>query len=305
MAFAIIGGVWIALISAKYGEFTIGRTGAYNLAAYGPGAEGDPLDYLGFLPPADEYSLSAWDDPGLIAVPVAQKVPFDEKIRHYALNAIANSGKAFIGIYGRFSLLALAALVISIVIIFKSGSRKIFIRDHICLVLTILILTAGYLPIHIEERYIWVAQILLLVLAAKIVDDFGWLKQNPKIKSAVLFFAIFSFTLMPIYKLVSRVDTGREDRRMYLQLENSGVNGKIASNAEWSRSLYLAFQFRGQYYGIPNFELGREDLRSQLFDCDIDYYIVWKAAGAAPEFLKNKPDISMGKVAGLEIYRLK
>ena len=135
-------------------------------------------------------------------------------------------GKAFIGIYGRFSLLALAALVISIVIIFKSGSRKIFTRDHICLVSTILILTAGYLPIHIEERYIWVAQILLLVLAAKIVDDFGWLKQNPKIKSAVLFFAIFSFTLMPIYKLVSRVDTGREDRR------NVFTVGKLASTGK-------------------------------------------------------------------------
>ncbi|MGB2632161.1 MAG: hypothetical protein WBC48_04585 [Minisyncoccales bacterium] len=303
MAFAIIGGVWAALISAKYGEFTIGRTGTYNLAAYGPGAAGDPLDYLGFLSPADKYSLSAWDDPGLIAIPPVQEAAFGENIRHYALNAIANAGKAFIGIYGRFSLLALAAFIVSTAMIIKCGVRKIFARDYAYPSATILILTAGYLPIHIEERYIWVAQILLLLLAAKIIDGFGWLKQNPKLKNIILFFAIFSFTLIPIYKLMSRADTGHGGWQTYSQLNDSGISGKIASNGKWPDSLLLAFYARGQYYGTPKPGIDTGELQKQLKELGIQYYLFW-GNGDLPEFLEGKNDLSQGRVAGLKVYYL-
>jgi len=304
-AFAAVSGSWIAVISAKYGEFTIGRTGTYNLAAYGPGASGDPLDYLGFLPPADRYSLSAWDDPGLIDIPAAKETTMAQKLSHYSRNTVENAVKTFVVIYSRFSLLALAAFVFSIIVILKRASKRIFARDHIYIVLTILAVQSGYLPIHIEERYIWAAHVLLLILAVKIVQDLFYSSRNEKIKKIMICFAAFSFALAPVYKLISRIDTGKEYGVAHERLEGSGIGGRIASSAKWSESLVLAFYAGGQYYGIPKPGIGQDELASQLAEYGVDYYIFWHDSGVLPDFLKNKEDVSGGKNPNMSVYLLK
>ncbi|EKQ51965.1 MAG: hypothetical protein B655_2038, partial [Methanobacterium sp. Maddingley MBC34] len=68
VVFLCISGIWVAVISDKYDKFTIGTSGTYNYAVFGPGAHGHPSYYEGLMVPPDEYSLSYWDDPSYIKV---------------------------------------------------------------------------------------------------------------------------------------------------------------------------------------------------------------------------------------------
>ena len=303
-SFAVICGLWIGAIYAKYGELTPGKTGEYNLAAYGPGAAGDPLDYLGLLPPADEHSLSAWDDPGLIEIPRAWETTLTEKIIHYGNNFFANLAKTFVVIYSRFSLLALPFFAVALWLILRTAKKKIFARDYIYLILAILILQTGYLPIHIEERYIWAALPLLLTLALKIWQDLPFFKQKPCWRKILAGGVALSFILAPAYKLVSRVNTGQEYHEIYNQIKDSGISGKIASNANWSESLILAYYFGDQYFGIPKSK-SAHDLQNELEKFSIDYYIFWENGGELPILLKKNQDTDSGKFYGISIYQLR
>ena len=303
-SFAVICGLWIGAIYAKYGELTPGKTGEYNLAAYGPGAAGDPLDYLGLLPPADEHSLSAWDDPGLIKIPLAVQVSFSEKITHYANNFFANSAKLFTVIYSRFSLLALPVFIAGLWMVFILAKKKIFAREYIYLILTILVLQTGYLPIHIEERYIWAALPLLLILALKIWQESPFMEQKHCWKKILAGGVALSFILAPAYKLVSRANTGQEYYEIYNQIKDSGIGGKIASNANWSESLILAYYSGGQYFGIPKSKLAH-DLQNELEKFNIDYYIFWENGGELPILFKKNQDANSGELDGISIYQLR
>jgi len=260
--------------------------------------------HLGLLPPADEHSLSAWDDPGLIKIPLAVQVSFSEKITHYANNFFANSAKLFTVIYSRFSLLALPVFIAGLWMVFILAKKKIFAREYIYLILTILVLQTGYLPIHIEERYIWAALPLLLILALKIWQESPFMEQKHCWKKILAGGVALSFILAPAYKLVSRANTGQEYYEIYNQIKDSGIGGKIASNANWSESLILAYYSGGQYFGIPKSKLAH-DLQNELEKFNIDYYIFWENGGELPILFKKNQDANSGELDGISIYQLR
>jgi len=68
--FAVISGIWIGLISNKYGRLTFGTSGKTTYRATASrGAQGSAVLWIGFLEPPDEAAMSAWEDPSYVKVP--------------------------------------------------------------------------------------------------------------------------------------------------------------------------------------------------------------------------------------------
>ena len=67
--FALFSGIWISLISNKYGHLTFSNQGRGVFASLGPGSEhdtlekGDPIFYEGFFEPPNESALVIYEDP--------------------------------------------------------------------------------------------------------------------------------------------------------------------------------------------------------------------------------------------------
>lgn len=70
-----------------------------------------------------------------------------------------------------------------------------------CLLITIIILPLGYLMMHIETRYIWLAVILLMILGAYLIDKLANLYANKYIQHALYGILAISFWYSPYINL--------------------------------------------------------------------------------------------------------
>lgn len=306
MAFLIISGAWIAAISLKYEELVIGTTGEYNLAAYGPGAKGDPLDYLGFLEPSDEHALSIWDDPGLIPLQSSADFLSLNNINHLLETSLKNNIKTFGPLYAKFSPVSLLVFCLYLTALFYQARKKIFSERIFYLIITILIFQTVYTFIHIEERYIWLVYLVLLFMTGQLLFTLFKIQSFSKIKKTILiFFILGSFAIIPAFKLFYRVNTGQEFYLLSERLKQYQIAGKVASNKNWSETLATLFYLKAQYYGTPKQGVEEELLSEQLKEYDIDYYFFWNERQVFPEFLKDKKELLKGDIPGLEIYYLK
>ena len=275
------------------------------MAVYGPDFKGDPLDYLGLLRPSDEKALSIWDDPTYIELPAWSSFQSVQNLKHLLKTGFENTFKTFFIIYSKFSPISIFIFIIYFLISLEFLRRKIFSREFLYPLITILIYQTGYAFIHIEERYIWIAYILLLFMTGQIlimILQYQFLSETKKKIAAVLL--IGSFVIIPLFRLVYRINVGKEFYLISQQLENYKIQGNIASYNKWSESLVIAYYLGNQYYGIPKIGDNKEVI-DQLRQYNIDYYLVWDSPEKTPEFLKFHKELTGGKISELRVYSLK
>ena len=59
------------------------------------------------------------------------------------------------------------------------------------------------------------------------------------------------------------------------KVKRFNIHGRIASDYNWARTMYLAFYNNYKYYGPTGYGRGGRDIRRELRENDIDYYFVW------------------------------
>ena len=296
----VISGVWIGAISDKYGELTLGTSGAYNQALVGPESQGHPMYYQGLLQPSNKNAVSVWEDPSYLKMKKWSPFQSESYLKHQINIVLQNIAKTFTYLES-FSVLSIFLIVLSLILITRSVFKDS--RDNlIYLLVTITIYCGGYTLLLVEMRYIYLVCILLIIMAFYMINKAYNLKVvNVKIKNILLILVVFSFILVPVICLVQFVNVGEGTYNLSQSLATDyGMHGNIASDGNWERTLILSYYLNSKYYGITRNATDSNDVQKQLEDNNIDYYFVWNQP--AKLNLTDYKEITNTKIKGLKIY---
>ncbi len=329
VTFLTISSPWVFLISNKYNHFTISNMGKGNFANKAPGLPqsdsgfefGGPVFYEGFFAPLNKTAISVWEDPSYIWEDRASWSPLDSFVhfKYFTKHSIKNIIEGM-RIYQGFSMLSIAIIIAYILLLIVQPFNKQMLRgDKLYSFFTLALYTGGFVPFHFEPRYLWTANILLLLMGGYTI---GLLFKNEFFNSnirknvLIVFFAL-SFAATP---LKSFVQAGKDNinREMYvlgtILKSKYNIKGNIASNREggyistheaWHKTFRLAYWSNSKYYGQARENISDEGLENELKKYNIDYYFLWGEFASIPHFLSNYRELTNGEIPGLKIYSLK
>ena len=304
LVFFIISGVWIALISDKYNKLTFGTAGDYNYALVSPQSNGDFVYYCGLIKPPNKFAVSAWEDPSYFKMKSWNILESWNNFKYQIMLILSNTIK-IINIFEVASLFSIIIFITSIIVVLKSNIKKASKNKLIYLITTILIYAGGYSLIFIEPRYLWLINILLLIMGVYLLNllfEIGSLKSN--IKNILLVLLILSFVINPVNALILNLNIGKDSYSLSESLKNTyGVHGNLASNDEWRVSDYIAYYTCSKYYGQTKKE-SYSDLKKELKNNDIDYYFVWGDPTENNNLSHDFKEITDNKIEGLKIYKI-
>ncbi len=304
--FAILAGGWIGALSHKYGELTVATAARYNQAlmtCQNP-RRAHPMLH-GFIAPRDGAAISIWEDPSSLSVPVARSSRVDKLKRQARL--VADNWIILYKKFNHFSLLALIILASSAWLCVKSRSRCLQPGADSSPLFTLLLYSAGYSLILVEERYLYVCLFLLALMGARLIQrlaDKGWMSGRHMIWMALLLG--ISFAVMPLSKITfkSHDNNGQKVEMLAVKLaRQTSLHGTIASNSGWAKTLAVAYKFGLRYVGQRG-DTPLPEVRPALSRLGVHYYFVWNGSNAEHAMFKDCPEITDGKIATLKIYQL-
>lgn len=277
LVFAALISPWILLMKIKYGEWTTGYQGKYNLI-YGLEYTVDyPLKNLGLQPPPNPSATFVWEDPTyLIPSNIAIKINYTKVLTNIGKNVlyyfnILNSYFPF------FYLVIPLAMYIAI-----KRKNKEKMRYLLIIVAILVLFPTGYLIVFLESRFVFISYILSLLVLAQLLSQLETSKSSVYLKVAV-FVATFFILFMPIKKY----DAKNLDYPLYTFANNlkqfvpefSEINKRFASNCNYFPSYDIAYYFSGRYYGVIAPNASTEEVYNQLRENRIDYYLYWLDEG--------------------------
>jgi len=267
---------WVTLLTLKYHHITVGNAGIYNFQTTRPGGVDNPHFYSGLLKP-EVNAVSAWYDPSYLKVAYHKPSSLRYEIVGWIVIIYKNIESILFN-YEGFSIFAFVALAYSATNI-KKQKQGILLG-------TFLLFSAGYCIYHIEDRYIWFGAILLLFMIASM-----------KVKDVFLLIMLFSFTILPIKRLLANRYNGRD---VYTFSKSIHVHGAIASNGNWNESLFIAYYNNSKYYGVTK---GNEkEVLASIKTNHIDYFLVWND-GKKYRFLSAQKPVQIAENIAIYSFR--
>jgi hypothetical protein len=304
--FFTISGIWIALISDKYGKFTIGTAGEYNYELIGPESQGHYEYYSGLIKLPNKSAVCAWEDPSYFKMESWSPLESGKYLK-FQINIILENIIKIFNIIELFSVLSILIIIAAITIIIKSSTDTESKIKLTYLLITILIYSGGYSLIFIEDRYLWLINILLLITGSYIISLLIRTDYINKIqKNILIIFLILSFIMTPITFLIQDSHVGEATYNLSEELKNNyNLHGNLASNSNLIESDHIAFYTKSKYYGIPKKTGNYTELKIELKNNNIDYYIVWGDSKENNYLSKHFKEITNGNITNLKIYSLK
>lgn len=327
--FSIIIAPWVTLISQKYNHITFSTTGKYNFEVLGPetahdGLEyGVPLFYGGFFEPPNENAIVAWEDPYYIRAKSWSPLESLNSFKHFLKLILKNTFQGLL-ILESFSSLSIAIIIAYILLSTGQPFNKLLTRGDILYpLLTVILYTGGYVPFHLEPRYIWIVNILLLLMGGYLINVLFQNKFfiNNIRRNLLIIFFVLSFMISPLkfIYMESKYNIDRAMHTLSTKLEQYNIQGNIASNREytasggeflaihsaWHKTYRLTYHLNSRYYGQAKENISDEELGSELKKYDIDYYFVWGKADNTPHFLTAYKEVTNGEFPDLKIYFLR
>jgi len=292
---------WATALSVKYGRPTFGTAGAYNFGLVGPangpvGSQGHPMHLQGLLSPPDEHAVSAWDDPTYMRfppwpsfAPSAQRISANVIENIFVLCAVLNAA----------SRLVWPILTAALIIPFWRGGPTS--RLVLATLASGALYTAGYLPLLVEARYIWILSLLLLMIAAGLVDLVAQRFSLHTITALLIAAAIAaSFIASPLASVPMPGEIERESAEIAQSLAADGIDLRqrsLASDDHWAKTLYLAYFVRARYFGTI-LRGNPAEVRRQLDLHRIDTFLVWAEQPAPPAYLDGFRAVPISTAGG-------
>lgn len=305
-------GVWVLALKWKYDRFFISSVGPHA-RAWAMLPDGDTTQHGFFQPPA--AGTSAWNDPTTIPVrdwsPFASKADFLLQLK----TIFRNLERLAFQTLPSFSILGDAIPVALGIALFACRKRKDTLPGLSLLAIGLLLYSSGYLFLFIENRYFWVIAFLLAATVAvlsRLASGLPRTDAGKKTAQFVLAGVLLTFMYSPTLELTAGASGKSPDLSVSQNLYRGagelrrvyGVSGRIASNANWHYSLYLAYFMKAQYLGTARPEASYDQIRNDLTRLKADYFFVWADEKGNFEPVPFGKEITGGSVAGLRIYRL-
>jgi len=318
--FSLLSGVWVALISIKYNHLTFSNMGRGVFASLGPGTshetleKGDPIFFEGFFEPPNKTAFVIYEDPSFARKNTWSPLESWSSFKHFTSNVSENIFEC-LRIYESYSRLSVAIIIVYILLLFYQPLNELISHgDIIYPLLTLILYTSGYMPFHLEARYLWIVNILLLLMGGKVLTILfkTYFLKNDISKIILTIFFILSFAVTPIK---SAIDVGRRDINKEMHDLGTKLNklydikGNIASNRQkthdsWHKTFRLAYWLQSRYYGQPREDISDNELMNELKRYNIDYYFFWGDSENIPHFLLRYKELTHGEIPGLKIYSL-
>jgi hypothetical protein len=322
LIFSFLSGAWIMQITGKYGHFTFSTMRDTNFNAPGPEAMGGglefgvPVFYEGFFEPPNKTAFVIWEDPSYLRGQKWSALQSRGHFKHFIrliLKNVADSLK----IFEIFSTLSVAIVIAYLLLLFDKSENKLLQKTSLLYpLLTLALFSGGYLLFHVEERYLWLVNILLMIMGGYVLTSLfrrKYFEQNLRRYILIIFFVI-SFIFAPA-KFVLQAGRGSMDSEMHdvsADLQQYNIKGNIASNREhipvhdaWHKTFRLAYWLGSRYYGQAKEGISDSELETELKRFNIDYYFFWGGGDPVPRFLSSYPEITENKIPGLKIYSLR
>ncbi len=336
--FLLISASWIILLTNKYGELTISKSGTYNMSLQGPELwnperKMHPTIFEGLFPPANETASSAWEDPSLY--PIKKWNPLSTAYdRDHYLFIIKNNILSFY--YGHIKRqTGVIVLLLLLIYFFYHLKKKLAINPDITfLLITAFIYTGGYMLIFPMNRYLWPVSIIMIILIFIIADEFIRFKGKWRllgllsivISSLLIFKRSVKEMIFVDDKELSFVTAKAfltnpnaelkliySEKLAYNDLTNQHKlnflkHKRVASISlgdSYVHSTILAFQNEFNYYGELSDSLIQIGFADQLNTYEIDYLLMSDPVTQPGEFLSKEPKLILhDEETGLRIYDL-
>jgi len=306
--FVLFSSIWSLILSTKYNRFTFGTSGKYNIALIGPGGM-HPTLTLGLLPVSDVDAVSSWDDPTTLSMAKWSPLQSKSSLGFY-LGRVHENIDYLYQLISKFWPMAIAILIFGFAVAIK---RKESILAFFTL--SIFALFAAYALILPEERYVWVAIFLLMLIVAELWSNLGmtnYFKNHLGILVSALM--LVTAVIFPLDMLRSLKDVGRSDWLLVGEINRvADFSGKkIASNGSWNQNLSITSQIDGKYLGkVSDVVNGKDIVDEQFREQQPDYYFYWPAHDiplGGKTYPKNVSKVLAATVRSgndlLEIYKL-
>jgi hypothetical protein len=307
VAFGVISGIWIGLISNKYGEFTFGTSGKATYREHiQPQARGWEILSSGFLEPNNETAMSAWEDPSYLKT--EEYGPMESW--PFFLNQAKVVGRhcRMIGDFCmEFSPLALAIGVAYVLFWLRRFNIRAMEPEVLYPTITIALMAGAYSMVWVRDRYLYVVFMLLMLMGGYVLGRLFASNFFTKTRRWALLVVFFlSFVVPASQSLKAKAGVGRGMYGLGKALQSVIEPGShIASNTNWGASLFLSYHLGCTYYGVEKKDISRTELKRQLGEYEIDYYLAWGGGPVDPALLSGYPEITGGRIPGLRIYGLK
>lgn len=267
---------WTILLHQKYQRWTIsGMAGNLNMSwninsgkTFAPG-----INLL--IPPTYSDSPSFWEDP--VPSQGALSSPFSSGKHFFRWGArVVHTCLAAVNCFNEISCFAIAILLLSVYlfVIRKRPGEESGTDDKLpLLVLTILVLPAGYLMMHIETRYIWTNGLLLLLAGVALLDQ--TVSLIPKYVYRIAIMALsFSFIVFPVLDSENLRYKNRELFEIAENLKAHNLRGSFTSNAtDAGRMWVIAYLGGMSFYTIERSDYSMAELIGEMKRYGVDYYL--------------------------------
>jgi hypothetical protein len=300
VVFFIISGSWIYVISNKYDKVTIGTAGGYNHVFMALSSKGHPMHYQGLLDPPNDTAISVWEDPTYLTIANWETIDSWGSAKRQ-LSVVSWNIKRTIAALNSFSVLSLIILIAAVIYFIRCWKLILF-ENIFYIFITLVIMTAGYVPLWVERRYLYLDYILIIIIGMYLIDLLSK-EKFLKRRVCILFMAILavSFLILPVKSLYMHRGAQKVFYDSSNDLKRYNISGRVASDSEWHATLFLSFYNNWRYFGERG-ELSEVEIENELKKKKIDHYLVWGSGGG---YLDNYTEITGGRYNKLRIYRLK
>lgn len=291
VGWSVVSGTWILLLSLKYGYFTIGSSGAYNLALTDWDEWASPPTVRLFHPP-HVNSLTAGTDPTFMDIHLPYSIMSEQGARLIQVNINGNLEKlwanhsAWIWVF-MLSVIGFIALIVK---------KKRFLSKHAIVIGSVLIQTAVYLPVLFEDRYLSLSILLLSIgflgIVAHVFGGYRYGSWISALSAIMVVFLMFPGSFTRVISAENPIDDSlqliryRHDRALMIQDIDSALAPHLQSCtrvASWSgegQSHLATVQVLARandtfVSGNMQFEWDADEVVSQFSEYHVDCLIVW------------------------------
>ncbi|MBN8702140.1 MAG: hypothetical protein J0M08_03690 [Bacteroidetes bacterium] len=338
--FSIISGAWILLLSFKYNKLTISYSATYNLSpeivTNIKGKEyHHPFTERGLLlPPSNETAVCAWEDPASIKVAGFDAFSSKAAFKNYFLVVKRN----FLSIYyndfkRQIGMISIVSLFVFFLFIKKPFSKIGFLVGGT--LFTIALFYCGYGLVIIEPRYLWINNLLLIVVTTYFISEIIRVSKLGKFIGIIIFcLMLFVVIKRPIKQLIFIEDTSvsleefsetikspilklqetyQADKNLFQLIDTlkkrPDLKGRVASQKlskkrnQYASTALISFYLSNPYYGQLSSDFSTAQNTIQLKEYGIDYYYVWDK-NSNSNILNNTTVLFYDRATGLEIHSL-